>query len=194
MKIVYTPSVVKAFSATVYTTARLVPSPLITIGNDSIVDDFCFLYGDLTIGNFVHIAIGASIVGRVVLEDFSSISGGVRVYAADEDTNGLTNPCVPAPFRVAKREPVTICKHAIIGANSVVLPGVTIGMGAIVGALSLVKTDLEPWGIYVGAPVRKIGERKRELVLESEARFMAWAYRDGVYVPKDKRGPVPEGV
>ena len=41
------------------------------------------------------------------------------------------------------------------------MPGVTIGEGALVGSNAFVNKDLEPWGIYVGSPVKKIGEREK---------------------------------
>ncbi len=47
-----------------------------------------------------------------------------------------------------------------IGANSVIMP-VTIGEGAVIGAGSFVNKDCEPWGIYVGSPAKKIGERPK---------------------------------
>ena len=46
-----------------------------------------------------------------------------------------------------------------IGANCVILDGAVIGEGCVVGAASLVKRNLEPYGIYAGIPLRKIGER-----------------------------------
>ena len=45
-----------------------------------------------------------------------------------------------------------------IGAKSVIMP-VTIGDGVVIGAASFVNKDCEPWGIYVGSPAKKIGER-----------------------------------
>lgn len=47
-----------------------------------------------------------------------------------------------------------------IGANSVLMP-VTVGEGAIIGAGSFVNKNLDPWGIYVGSPAKKIGERQK---------------------------------
>ena len=41
------------------------------------------------------------------------------------------------------------------------MPGVTIGEGAVVGSNAFVNKDLEPWGIYVGTPVHKVGERRK---------------------------------
>ena len=56
---------------------------------------------------------------------------------------------------------VVIEDDASISAGCVVLPNVTIGEGAVVGANSLVKEDLAPWGIYAGSPAKKVGERQR---------------------------------
>ena len=47
-----------------------------------------------------------------------------------------------------------------IGARSTIMP-VTIGEGAVIGAGSFVNKDVDPWGIYVGSPAKKIGERPR---------------------------------
>ena len=58
--------------------------------------------------------------------------------------------------------PVRIEEHAIVGCGSVVLPGVVIGRGAAVGALSLVKRDVEPFTIVAGTPARPVGTRDRE--------------------------------
>ncbi|MEZ4846838.1 MAG: acyltransferase [Bdellovibrionota bacterium] len=45
-----------------------------------------------------------------------------------------------------------------IGARSTIMP-VTIGEGCVIGAGSFVNKDCEPWGIYVGSPAKKIGEK-----------------------------------
>lgn len=68
---------------------------------------------------------------------------------------------------------IKICDDAYIGANSVIMPGVTIGEGAVVGANSLVDRNLKPWSIYFGNPVKKIGEREqptaeRRMIVEAE--------------------------
>ena len=61
-------------------------------------------------------------------------------------------------------------KHVIIGTNSTILPNVTIDEGSSVGAHSLVTKDLESWGVYVGTPVKRIRERKMDL-LELEKKL-----------------------
>lgn len=58
--------------------------------------------------------------------------------------------------------PVKICRHARVGAHSVILPGVTIGEGAVVGAGSVVDKDVPPHTFAAGTPA-KIRKRKSEM-------------------------------
>jgi acetyltransferase-like isoleucine patch superfamily enzyme len=58
---------------------------------------------------------------------------------------------------------VTIGDRVWIGYRAVVLPGVTIGEGAVIAACSTVTKDVESFAIMAGSPARKIGERTRKL-------------------------------
>lgn len=131
--------------------------------------------GSLTIGDHIHIGGGChlSCAGGITLGDFSGLSQGVKLYSATDDYTGgaLTNPTVPAEFTQVHRAPLSLGRHVIVGAGSVVLPGANIAEGAAVGALSLVMRPLEPWGLYVGQPARLIHERRRDL-LALEARMI----------------------
>lgn len=174
--------------------AKIVLPELIAIGNSVIIDDFVFFVGGpgTRIGDFVHIGSHTSICGggEFVMEDFSGLSGGVRVYTGNEDYAGgcLTNPTVPFPYRVAKRSFVRVGKHAIVGANSVILPGVEIGEGAVVGACSLVTKSCEPWTTYFGSPAKPLKRRKSVKILELEAKLREELYsQDGSYIPKHLR-------
>lgn len=149
------------------------------IGDHTRIDDFCVLSageGGFSIGRHVHIAINASLIGagRITVEDFVGISARTAVYSSNDDYSGafLTNPTVPAAFTNVTHKPVHFGRHALVGAGCVVLPGVTIGDGVSVGAMSLVNKDCAPFGIYVGTPAQKVKERKRDL-LELEQRFLA---------------------
>jgi maltose O-acetyltransferase len=55
--------------------------------------------------------------------------------------------------------PVTIGDHAWIGFRAIVLPGVSIGEGAVVGAGAVVSRDVPPFTIVAGNPARPIGRR-----------------------------------
>lgn len=151
----------------------------IFIANHVMIDSFTVLAGGydvLTeIGNYVHIACFSSIDGRggVTMRDFSGISAGCRLFTSDDDyVNGaLINPTVPPELRNVRIAHITLERFATLGANCVVLPGVTIGEGAVVGACSLVKEDLEPWTVNAGVPATQIKRRNRERVLQRFERL-----------------------
>ncbi len=157
--------------------AKIINPEVISICDRVIIDDFVLLMGGKTtrIGSFVHIAAHSSIVGggEFSMEDFSGLSGGVRVYTGNEDYSGgcLTNPTVPEPYRHKTCSYVRIERHAIIGANTVILPGVTIGEGVAVGANSLVTKDCKPWTTYFGSPAKPIRSRPKGRILELEAEL-----------------------
>ena len=148
----------------------------IVFGHDIMIDDFVLLYATapMKIGNYVHIASFTSITGgaEFTMEDFSGISQGCRILTGTEDFLGwgFGNPTVPEKFRNVKRKPVYIGKFAVVGANSVICPGVRIGEGTTVAANSVVTRDLEPWSVYAGN--RKISERDRDAVLGNYQRFL----------------------
>ena len=58
---------------------------------------------------------------------------------------------------------VVINDYAWIGFRAIILPGVTIGEGAVVGAGAVVSRDVQPYSIVAGNPATKIGERNRDL-------------------------------
>ena len=150
----------------------------IAIGDHSRIDDFCILSagsGGITIGKHVHIGCHSYMLGRgaIILEDFSGISGRVAIYSSNEDYSGgsLTNPTVSEMYRNVSHGDVVLRKHAIVGSGAVILPGVEIGVGAVVGAMALVNHDCSEFGVYIGMPAKKKGERKRDL-LELEKKFL----------------------
>ena len=174
--------------------AKIVAPEVISIGDSVIIDDFVFLMGGAktVIGSFVHIASFVSVTGggELVIEDFAGISSGSRVFTGDDDYLGgcLTGPTVPYPYRVPIRSFVHIKKHAIIGSNTVILPGVTIGEGAAIGANSLIKGDCEAWTVYVGSPVKPLRLRPKNRILDLEAKLREELFdANGHYIPKHQR-------
>ncbi len=143
----------------------------IQIGNNVRVDDFCVIsagLGGVEIGNYVHVAVYSLLIGagRIILHDFSGLSSRVSIYSSSDDYSGasLTNPMVPDELTNVSHADVVVGRHVIIGTGSVVLPGVTLEDGVAVGALSLVSKSCSAFGIYSGVPVRRIKERKLDLL------------------------------
>jgi galactoside O-acetyltransferase len=151
----------------------------IILGDNVRIDDFCILSaggGKITLGNHIHIACFCALYAQeqIVMEDFSGLSSRVVIYTYSDDYSGrsLTNPTIPEYFCLHPiKGAVILKKHVIIGTNSTILPNVTIGIGSAIGAHSLVTKNLAEWGIYFGIPVKKIKERKQDL-LELEKQFL----------------------
>jgi acetyltransferase-like isoleucine patch superfamily enzyme len=150
----------------------------ISIGSDVRIDGNVVIAahsGFLTLGNHIHIAAGCYLgcSGGITLADFAGLSQGVRIYSATDDYSGkaLTNPTVPHVYLNIKQAEVHLGRHVIVGSGSVILPGVTIGDGSSVGALSLVTKSLEDWGIYFGMPAKRVKTRSNEL-LSLEAKLL----------------------
>jgi len=145
------------------------------IGSHVRIDDFVLITGSIWLHSYIHISSFCSLGGRagIVMHDFSGLSAGVRIFSASDDYTGefMTNPTVPERLTNVTAATVYLRKHAIVGANSVILPGVDIGIGAAVGAMSLVTRDVPDFEIHAGCPARKISERKRDLLtLEEKLR------------------------
>lgn len=141
----------------------------ISIGDNSRIDDFSILSGNIIIGNHVHLAAGCALFGAnkgIHIEDFAGFSFRCVIFATSEDYSGMTmtNPTVPAEYRNVYNCHVHIGKHVLMGAGSIVLPGVVIGEGCSIGAASLVNRSIDPWGIYAGIPCKRIKERSKELL------------------------------
>ncbi len=179
----------------IYPQAKIVFPERIRIGDCVRIDDFTFVIGGspTVIGSFVHIAAYASLFGggEFVLEDFVGISPGVRIQTASDDYGGgsLTNATVPGEYTFASTKSfVRIRRHAIIGANAVILPGVEIGEGAAIGAGSVVREDCRPWTTYVGNPARPFWRRPKDQILALEEQLRASVYdADGRYIPRAQR-------
>ena len=147
-------------------------------GEFSQIDDFCFINigNRLHLGKFVHLSSFVSIIGGGECEicDFAGLSAGCRLITGTDDFSGgyLTNPTVPEEFKNIRQGSIKIGRHSLLGSNVVVMPDVSIGDGATVGAGSIVTKNLEDWTIYAGFSPRKIGERNREEVLSKENKLL----------------------
>lgn len=149
----------------------------ISIGSNVRIDDFCVLSageGGIDIGSYIHIAVYSSLIGggKITLSDFCNISSRVSIYSSNDDYSGefMTNPMVSEEYTNVTTDSVVVGKHTIIGSGSVVLPGVVLGEGVAVGALSLVNRTADPFSVIVGNPAVKIKDRSKAL-LEKERTF-----------------------
>ncbi len=99
---------------------------------------------------FFHAAGGLTIGARV------GIGPGVRIITSAHEEAGRATPVLFSPVGFA---PVVIEDDADLGVGCVVLPGVTVGRGAIVGAGAVVNQDVAPYTIVAGVPARVLRAR-----------------------------------
>lgn len=150
----------------------------ISIGSNVRIDDFCVLSageGGIFIGSYIHIAVFSSLIGaaRIELSDFCNISSRVSIYSSSDDYSGetMTNPMIPMNLKNVRNGRVIIERHVIVGAGSVILPGVRLQEGVAIGALSLVNKECEAFKIYSGVPAKLLKDRSRNL-LKLEAKLL----------------------
>lgn len=149
--------------------------PNVVIGDNVRIDGFTSIIapsGAVRIGNHVQVGIGCVLGGKggIVLEDYSSLSHGVRVLTAIDEFSGrrMTNSTLPNDVLGVYVAPVEIGRFVPIGAGSLILPGVTVEDGAAVDAMSVVRSSLPGWRIYAGNPLMDVGERSRDLLSFAE--------------------------
>lgn len=140
----------------------------IIIGPESFIDSFVKVKaaggeGDIIIGRRTFINSGC------VLYIGNGITIGNNVSIAANCVLAPTNHNFRNPHRPHQEQGFLPSKGGIVidddvwlGAGVVVLDGARIGKGAVVGAMSLVRGEIPPFGIFVGNPIREIGTRRAQ--------------------------------
>jgi UDP-2-acetamido-3-amino-2,3-dideoxy-glucuronate N-acetyltransferase len=132
-----------------------------TIGDDTKIGSFVEIQKNVIVGSRCKISSHSFLCEGVILEDEVFIGHGVMftndIYprAANEDGSLKTD----ADWDVAKTQ---VKRCASIGSNATILPGVTIGEKAIVGAGAVVTRDVPDYAIVVGVPAHVIGDVRSE--------------------------------
>ncbi|MBI2051550.1 acyltransferase [Candidatus Roizmanbacteria bacterium] len=128
----------------------------ITIGHGSTIHMGARFYDprNIVIGEDTIIGEGAVLDGRdkLVIGNHVAFASEVAVYNSKHDIDDEDFSPVDAP--------VAIKDYVFIGPRAIILPGVTIGEGAIVAAAAVVTKDVAPYTVVAGIPAKQIGERK----------------------------------
>lgn len=137
----------------------------IRIGNHVRIDDFCILSGKITLRSYIHISAYCALYGRfgITLGDFCGLSPRTTVFSASDDFSGraLISPMVPEEFISLTVGAVTLDDFCQVGADSVLMPGVTLKEGAVCGAFSFVNKSLDAWTINAGIPCTLLKARHK---------------------------------
>jgi acetyltransferase-like isoleucine patch superfamily enzyme/dTDP-4-dehydrorhamnose 3,5-epimerase-like enzyme len=149
----------------VWAFAHVLPGAV--IGENCNICDHVFIENDVVIGNRVTIKSGVQLWdGLRVCDD---------VFIGPNAT--FTNDKNPrSKQRLEKFLQTTVHEGASIGANATILPGVSIGRGAMVGAGAVVTHDVPPYAVVVGNPARisgYVGENQQADVVENASKALA---------------------
>ncbi len=115
----------------------------------------CHVGNGCFIGDNVKIDTGHA--DMITIEDGVSVAGGTRLLCHQRD---FSEYFVGSDYNKLRYsiKPIVLKKGCLIGMESFVLPGVTVGEGAIVGAGSLVTKDIPAWTVATGRPAKVVRE------------------------------------
>lgn len=150
----------------IYPLAKMIRAENAELDNNCQIFDNVFIDAGkrLRIGKYTTLTWGVLIEGgaETYLGDRVFLGPSAKLLTSTYKIQGFyTVEHLPEGCQETEYGDITIKNDAYLGANCTVMPGITIGEGAVVGSNSLVTKDLEPWGIYVGTPCKKIGVREK---------------------------------
>jgi len=126
------------------------------LGDYSVIESFATInnaVGDVRIGDYTRVGLHNTIIGPVTIGNHVNLAQGITVTALNhnfEDSNKRIDE------QGVSTNPVTIEDDIWIGANAVILPGVTIGHHSVVAAGAVVTKDVPPHSLVAGVPAKII--------------------------------------
>jgi len=140
----------------IYSSVRLAEN--VELGHNVLIRENVTVKADSLVGSYVVIDGNCSIGSKVSIQTGVYISANTTV----EDKAFLGPYCLLLNDKYMKQKPYRlkgplICKGASIGGNSVIMPRVIVGEGAVIGAGSVVTKNVKPKTIVAGIPAKKVG-------------------------------------
>jgi dTDP-4-amino-4,6-dideoxy-D-glucose acyltransferase len=149
--------------------AKIYGSKYISISDNARIDDFVIIStnSESVIGKNVHIGAGTFISASLgfYFGNYSGVSSQCSLYGDSDDYSGefMSNPTFDKELRNVTSNKLIIEAFALIGTNSVMIPNSSLKEGAVLGALSLLNKETEPWTMYLGNPARAIKARNQQM-------------------------------
>ena len=124
------------------------------LGRRSVIESYCCInnaVGDVTIGDYTRIGIHCTVIGPVCIGSHVNLAQGITVTALNHNFTDTTQRIDEQGITT---RPIVIADDVWIGANAVILPGITIGEHAVVAAGAVVTTDVPPYSVVGGVPAK----------------------------------------
>jgi acetyltransferase-like isoleucine patch superfamily enzyme len=147
----------------VFAQALVLKPEALSLADGVRIDDFCRLEGGqgLEVGRHVHISSFCSILGggRCLLGDLTAMAQGSRIVTGSEQLDAAMSASAPPELRHVKTSTVVMDHLSFLAANAVLLPGVSLGMGAVLAAGSVATKPVPAWEVWAGVPAKRIASR-----------------------------------
>ena len=151
---------------------RLYPYSKMLRPENASLDDHCMIWDNVFIDAGRSLIIGkySLLTWQVIIEggakthigDRVFVGPGTKIITGTYEFNGyFTSEYVPEECHKNKYGDILIEDDAYVGANCVIMPGTVIHEGALVGAGSFVRGELEPWTVYAGSPAKAVSKREK---------------------------------
>lgn len=145
-------------SSKIYRSVRMDTPPYrrFFLGDHSVIESYCCInnaVGDVVIGDYTRIGIHNTIIGPVCIGNHVNLAQGITVTALNHNFEDKTKRIEEQGITT---KPVIIGDDVWIGANAVILPGVTIGKHCVVAAGAVVTKDVPDNTIVGGVPAKEI--------------------------------------
>ncbi len=127
-----------------------------SLGKHSVVESFSCInnaVGDVIIGDYTRIGLHNTIIGPVSIGSHVNLAQGITVTALNHN---FADSVKPIDEQGVITSSVTIEDDVWIGANAVILPGVSIGTHSVIGAGAVVTKDVPPYSLATGVPAKVI--------------------------------------
>jgi galactoside O-acetyltransferase len=157
-------------------TVRIRYPELVELHDNVIIDDFTFISTGLTVKSNSAIEAGCVLMGgkdyTITVEEHCAIAPNCTLLCSSNNfykSMVLTKNNLDYQFFITGD--ISFGSHVILGANSVVLPNISIGQGSRIGANSLIKENLDEWTLYAGSPVKPMGLVEKNLILSNKQKY-----------------------
>ena len=132
------------------------PYRIFSLGDYSVVESFACInnaVGDVIIGDHTRIGLHNTIIGPVEIGNHVNLAQGITVTALNHNFSDTSKRI---DEQGVSTNPVTIEDDVWVGANAVILPGVTIGEHCVIAAGAVVTKDVPPHSLVAGVPAKVI--------------------------------------
>lgn len=154
----------RARGSKIYRSVRMDTPPYrrFSLGRGSVVESYSCInnaVGDVVIGDHTRIGIHNTIIGPVTIGNHVNLAQGITVTALNHN---FDDPRQRIDQQGVSTRAVIIADDVWIGANAVVLPGVTVGSHSVIAAGAVVTRSVPPCSVVAGVPAKVIKELRAE--------------------------------